>query len=142
MIDPEQIRNVRQAFSDALSLYVGAGRRFSVGDVAAATGVGQDAIRRYLRNESCPEWHNAMSLIRVLPVEFAETVLRPAGLSGVRRTGDETITGLSLMRDITQGAAVLADALADGHIDHQERAVCRTELTKAVVAISQFLVKL
>lgn len=142
MVDPEQIRNVRRVFSDALNLYVGPGRRFSVGDVAAVTGVGTDAIRRYLRSESCPEWHNAMSLITVLPVEFAETVIRPAGLSGLRRTGDESVTGLSLMREITQGTAVLADALADGHIDHQERAVCRKELTEALVAISQFLAKL
>lgn len=134
----EQPKNIRAIFRDNLSLFVGAGRRFEVEDVAAAIGKSPDTIRRYLRGESCPEWENAVALLAVLPPEFAAAVLRPAGLTGLRRIDGDS-TGPETLRDVAQAAAVLATALVDGRIDHTELPEVRKELTEAMVAIAHFL---
>lgn len=136
----ERVPNARKVFRDNLSLFVGAGRRFEVEDVAAAIGKSADTVRRYLRGESCPEWENAVALLAVLPPEFAAAVLRPAGLTGFRRIDGDS-SGPETMRDVAQAAATLAAALVDGRIDHTERPAIRRELTEAMVAIAQFLAK-
>lgn len=134
----EQVRNVRAIFRDNLVLFVGAEKRFEVEAVAGASGLSVDTIRSYLRGATCPEWSNAVTLLRILPTEFATAVLRPAGLTGMRRI-DGGITSGETLRDIAQAAATLATALADGRIDHTELPAIRRELTEAMVAIAQFL---
>lgn len=138
MVDPEQTWNTRNVFRDTLALFVGQGRRFSVEAVSAATGIGCDAIRAYLRGQSCPEWANAIAILNVMPAEFANAVLQPAGLSGARKV-DATSTAAETLREITEGAAALASALADGRIDHTEWPTVRKELIEAQVSISQLL---
>lgn len=134
----ERAKNTRQIWRDTLALFVGAGRRHQVEEVASAIGVGADTIRRYLRGESCPEWENAVAIMAVLPVEFAAAVLRPAGLTGLRRI-DGDCTANETMSDVAQATAVLAAALVDGRIDHTEWPKVRRDLTKAMAGISQFL---
>lgn len=136
----ERQRNIRAVFRDTLSLFVGPGRRFQVEDVAAAIERGPDTVRRYLRGESCPEWDSGVLLLGALPPEFGTAVLRPAGLTGFRRIDGATSSGEAL-RDVTQAAATLATALADGRIDHTELPVIRQDLTEAMVAIAQFLAR-
>ncbi len=136
----ERSRNIRSIFRDNLSLFVGTGRRFEVDDVAAAIGKNPDTVRRYLRGESCPEWENAVALLAVLPPAFAAAVLRPAGLTGLRRIDGDSTAG-ETMREVARAAAVLAAALADGRIDHTEIPTVRRELTEAMVAIAQFLAR-
>lgn len=138
MVDPEQSANTRHVFRDTLALFVGQGRRFSVEAVSAATGIGVDAIRSYLRGQSCPEWCNAVGILNVLPAEFAAAVLRPAGISGVRKIDAET-TPAETLREVAEGAAALATALADGRIDHTEWPAVRKELTEAMVSIASLL---
>lgn len=105
----EQARNAREVFCDTLSLFVGPGRRFEADAIGAATGITADTIRRYLRRESCPEWANAIALLRVLPPEFAASVLRPAGLTGLRRIDGSSPPGETL-REMAEGVAELAKA--------------------------------
>lgn len=136
--DVEHLVNIRRLFRNTLSAFVGPGRLYPVEVVAAATQMKPDTIRRYLRGESCPEWHNAVAIMGVLPPEFANTILHPAGLTGLRRIGGEC-TAAETLREVAEGAAVLASALADGRIDHTELPAIRKELTEALVAISQFL---
>ena len=130
--------NIRQLFRNTLNAFVGPGRMYPVEVLASATQMNPDTVRRYLRGESCPEWHNAVAIMGVLPPEFANTVLHPAGLTGLRRVGGEC-TPAETLREVAEGAAVLAAALADGRIDHTELPAIRKELTEALVAISQFL---
>lgn len=136
----ERRQNTRQLWRDTLSLFVGAGRRFEVEAVAAAINKSPDSIRRYLRGESCPEWDSAVDILDLLPVEFATSVLRPARLTGFRRIDGEATPGETL-RDVSQAAAILATALADGRIDHTELPAIRRQLTEAMVAIAQYLAK-
>ena len=120
MARPEHIENARRVFSDNLALFVGSGRRFSGEAVSAATAMSPDTIRAALRGHSCPDWPNALALIDVLPGEFGAAVLRPAGLTGIRKIDAET-TPSETLREIAEGAAALAGALADGRIDHAAR---------------------
>ncbi|MBF0169067.1 MAG: hypothetical protein HQL45_15705 [Alphaproteobacteria bacterium] len=137
----EHQRNTRSVFRDALSLFVGQGKRFSVEAIAAASGIGTATIHAYLNGRSCPEWVNAVALLNVLPVEFAAAVLRPAGLAGLTRIDGE-VSAAETLGQVAEGVASLATALADGRIDHQELPRVRQELTEAMVAITQFLQKL
>lgn len=135
---PEPMTNIRAVFRDTLALFVGPGRRFEVETMAAATGISADTFRRYLRGESCPEWANAVAILGVLPPEFAAAVLRPAGLTGLRRVAGD-ITPAATLAEVLEGATALAAALADGRIDHTERPRVLRELTEAMTAIAQFL---
>jgi len=137
----ERGRNIRTVWRDTLALFVGPGRRFEADALAAAIGRSPDTVRRYLRGEGCPEWDTAVLILAALPPEFAAAVLRPAGLSGLRRIDGETSPAETL-RELCEGAATLAAALADGRIDHTELPAIRRELTEAMVAISQFLAAL
>ncbi|SBV94034.1 conserved hypothetical protein [uncultured Alphaproteobacteria bacterium] len=137
---PEHMQNVRQLLCRCLNVYVGPGRLYPVEVIASGIGTSADTVRRWLRGESCPEWPNLSALLAILPPEFANALLAPAGLTGARRIDGESTHGETL-REITEAAATLAAALADGRIDHTERPKVVKELTEAMVAISQWLAK-
>lgn len=134
----ERMPNARTIFRDGLAHFVGPGRYVRVEQAAADSGIGADTIRRYLRGESCPEWVNGLALLHILPPDFAAAVLRPADLAGFYRIGGTCAAGEAL-RELTEGAAALARALADLRIDHTEAPIVRQALTEAAIAIAQFL---
>lgn len=137
-VSPEQQVNTRQLFCRYLNAYVGPGRMFPVEVIASGIGSNPDTVRRWLRGESCPEWHNAVAILAILPPEFANSVLAPAGLTGARRIDGDT-TDAETLREIAEAAAAMAKALADGRIDHTERPTVTKELREALVAIAQWL---
>ena len=136
----EPAEELKKSFCDSLALFVGANRRYGVEEVAAATGISTDSLHRYLRGETCPKWDKAVQLLTVLPVEFGLALLRPAGLTGLRRIDGDS-SGPETMRDIALAAADQAAALADGRIDHTERPVIRRSLNTAMVAIATYLAR-
>lgn len=140
VLNVEQLVNTRHLFCRYLNVYVGPGRMFSVEVIASGIGSNPDTVRRWLRGESCPEWHNAVAILAILPPEFANAVLAPAGLTGARRIGGDC-SHAETLREITEAAAALAAGLADGRIDHTERPTIRRELSEAMVAIAQWLAK-
>jgi hypothetical protein len=141
MSDPEHNRNTDKAFCDALNLFVGRGKRFSIAGMASATGIAENTLGCYLRGTSTPAFYNQVRLQTALPPEFANELLRLSNLAGARRIDGET-TPPETLREITEGAAALAAAWADGHIDHTEKPKVRKELTEAMCAISQLLSQL
>lgn len=136
--DDEQLKNLRGLIRDTLSLFVGHGRRFEADAVGAACCKTGASIHSYLRGNSVPDLPTGILLMGAMPVEFASAILRPAGLTGLRRLDGET-TPAETLREVLEGASALAAALADGRIDHTERPRVRRELNEAMVAIAQFL---
>lgn len=139
-IDQEHTRNIRHLTRRLLNVYIGPGRLYPVEVIASGIGANADTVRRWLRGESCPEWPNLSALQAILPEEFTNALLAPAGLTGARRIDGDTTDGETL-REITEAAAVLAKAMADGRIDHTERPAVTQELREALVAIAQWLAK-
>lgn len=74
-----------RAFADALRLFTGHGRRFSVQALAAASGVRPRTVESYLCGQATPGWAAALSLAAVLPVEFLDAALLPTGRGAVDR---------------------------------------------------------
>lgn len=139
-IDPEHMRNIRQLTCRLLNVYIGPGRLYPVEIIASGISVSADTVRRWLRGESCPEWPNLCALMAILPPEFANASIAPAGLTGARRIDGDT-TDAETLCDLTEAAAALARALEDGRIDHTERPGVTTQLREAQVAIANWLAK-
>jgi hypothetical protein len=136
----EHIRNTNEIFRRSLNAFVGRTKAWPIEDFAGKTGVDANHICRWLRGENCPAWFNIVSILTVLPPAFGNAILRPTGLTGLRRVNGAT-TDAEALRDIAEAAAVLASALADGRIDHTERPRVARELREALVAIAQWLAK-
>lgn len=141
MSELEHTANARSAYRDALSLFVGRGKRFEIKDVAAATGMHPDTLCRALTGTSCPDWANTVALMAVLPVEFSEMILRPAGITGARRIDGE-IHPSAVLSETADAVSALAAALADGRIDHTERPRVLKEATEAICALSQLVAQI
>jgi hypothetical protein len=133
LVDSERMR---QGIADALSLYVGPGKRFPREMIASATGMEVRTVKAHCLGQTPPSVGALFSYFRVLPVEFAEHVLGLAGLCGVRRV-DADADARRCLAEVTQGAAALAEALADGRIDHREKRHLARELREAATAAEQ-----
>lgn len=128
----------RTVWWDSFAEHVGRGRAVSVDGLVADTGIGTDSVRSYLRRQSCPDWTNGTLILKSLPPAFAAAVLRPADLAGFHRPGGACAPGEAL-RELTEGAAAMARALADLRIDHTEAPIVRQALTEAAIAIATYL---
>jgi hypothetical protein len=128
---------LKRGVADALSLYVGPGRRFSREMMASATGQEVRTVKGHCLGEVVPGLGAMFAYLRVLPVEFAEHVLSFAGLGGVRRLEADN-DARRVMAEVAEGLSVLAGAMADGHIDHTERPKVIKELREAAVAAEGF----
>lgn len=110
-----------QRLQDALRILVGRGKKYSVQGVAEATGIKARTIESYLSGDATPGMNGLLSLCSVLGPSFTSDVLAPCGQ--VARAADtdapEYMRAISMMGE---GCSILADALADGYVDHQERA--------------------
>lgn len=141
MSNLEHIVNSRNVYRDALNLFIGRGRRYEIKEIAAAINAHPDTLARALNGVSCPDWVNTTALMRVLPIEFAEMMLRPAGITGVRRL-DGTTTPAEALSEVAEATAALAAALADGRIDHTERPKVLKEASEAICALSHLVAQL
>lgn len=109
--------------SDAMRLFVGRGRRFSCAAVAAATGIPQRTVESYVHGEATPSLANLLRLVAVLPCEFTNMLLAPAGKGHVAEVdaGDDGL--LDIHRQASAVNAMIAGFLSDdGRIDHREEA--------------------
>ena len=115
--------NAKQLIGDTLRLYVGAHRRFSFADIAAATGIKEGTLRSYVASDG-PEmpFHVLVQVFSVLPIEARGRVLAPLGVTVREADADDHTT---LRRTLAQASRLVADgteALEDGALDHRERA--------------------
>ncbi|KRS17512.1 hypothetical protein RIdsm_02515 [Roseovarius indicus] len=124
---------------DALRLRVGRGKRYSVQGLADAARIKPRTIESYLSGDATPGLNGFISLCAVLGPAFTSDVLAEAGL--VARSADadepEHMRAISLM---SEGTRMIADALADGYVDHQERAKIKPHADR-IIAIMEPLAR-
>lgn len=68
-----------EAFHDLFDLFVGAGKRFSIKEIARATGISCDTISNWSQGISAPQFDNLMILCRVMPFEFKSRFIAMLG---------------------------------------------------------------
>lgn len=125
--------------ADTLRLFVGRGRRWpSCAALAAAAGLSPRAVEGYVAGEQTPGLAALLSLLAVLPPEFADALLAWTELSVIPRHAEAGAHG-RLLAECAGLTAGFAAAMADGHIDHRERAMLRTAAAEVVVRLNGFL---
>ena len=129
-----------RSFADALRLFVGQGKRFTVEAVAEASGVTVRNILAYRGGECGATFENAMAIIAVMPPEFAQQALKSSGIIEVKKAEpDAKACARRLNTRLAQHAARLAEMLEDGRIDHQEEAELRRSLPELQAKITRYL---
>ncbi len=125
-----------RGIADALSLFVGPGKRYPRELIAQATQLDLRTVKAHCLGQTPPSVGALFAYFRVLPVEFADHVLGMAGLGGVRKV-DADGDAFRTMKELADGVSVLASALADGRIDHTERPKVARELREAAASAEQ-----
>lgn len=123
MSDPQSISQelVQKRLTEALRKHVGLGRSFSVSDFSVATGIPERTIKSYQGGQATPGLSYLLRMMAVLPVEFTDMVLSPAGLGNVSRTDGTGTNSLAVHAMASELNSLIAQALAnDGVIDHRE----------------------
>lgn len=69
----------------AINAFVGPAQPRSLAWLARESGIGETALADYAAGRATPGLPDFLTLCVVLPCEFADIVLMPAGLGGVRR---------------------------------------------------------
>jgi len=140
MSDPRAITQeiVQIRLEDAMRLFVGSGRRFSVNAVSAATGIPARTIKSYQQGEAVPGLGNLLRIFAVLPPEFAEMLLAEAGLCGVRPAEQVAPCGYKAMAQLSARIHRLSTAMKDGRINHQERPPLAMEMRTLAVEMGAF----
>lgn len=108
-ITDEQVAAV---ISKALSLLVGKGRRYTVDEVAAATGIPLRTLQDYHAGTSIPGGVNLLRLITWFAEdhpEFGLAILRPTGLLESPTEGQ--ILAIKTLRRALPGVAAAVEAL-------------------------------
>ncbi|MDY0241649.1 MAG: hypothetical protein RBR34_05660 [Rhodospirillaceae bacterium] len=132
---------VRDRAAAALRTCVGDHKPVTRDMLIAETGFDARTVKAHVLAETTPTLVAFLSYAHVLGPTYASPIVALAGLSGLRRIEGVT-TPSETLREIAEGAAALAGALADGRIDHTEAPKVVKELTEALVAISALLASL
>lgn len=109
----------------ALRLFVGRGRRYSVKQLANATGVKDRIIECAMTDAGSVDYRPLppeclFSLISFLGADFTNEFLHLTGLGAFEIPDDEPDPG-EVAADNTDDNAVVVRAAIDGHFDHDER---------------------
>lgn len=133
-----------QRLAAGLRLYVGRGEQkpYSVAMIADATGISASAIEKYMAGDATPGLANALTLFAVLGPAFVNHLIEPAGLTGVRRLDPVAKAAADVMSDLAGETARFAKALADGRIDHVERAELRRTLPALIETLTDLQAEL
>lgn len=121
-----------QAFGEALGLFVGRGRRYSVKQLANGSGVPDRLIESAMCDPDSTEYRalkpeHILSLSRFLGAPFAAEWMKRAGLGAFELPDDEAVPLAVLVADASDNTADLAAMAADDRLDGRDHA----ELTSA-----------
>ena len=125
--------------SAGLGLYVGTGRRYSYGALSDAIGVDKRTIQAHAHGQCTPEVPHLLRYMAVLPDAFAGHVLGLIGISVSRDTDAETLGPSTIVVRMTARLSLLAEALEDGRIDHQERNELIREMSALTSELTAFV---
>jgi hypothetical protein len=109
-----------QKLDDALRIRVGRGRRYSFASLSDATGIATRTLESYVHGAS-PTLANFLSLCAVLGPGFTSDVLAVSGQSAKEGTLDDP-EHMRVLCHLTSLSAQIAEAVADGYVDHREAA--------------------
>lgn len=127
---PVTSETYRSRVAAALLPLVGDRKAFSRAMLAGTSGQDDRTVKAHCLGEAGPGGHVLLTYMAVLPETFAAAVLDLAGISGVRRV-EGGISPQAALAEIAEGTAALAEALADGRIDHHEIPHLLKELREA-----------
>lgn len=106
--------------AEALRRHIGRGQRLSVDQASQLTGISEAVIRGHMAEVSSPNMANLQAYLQGLGVEFQLDLLAPLGVVPV---GAEDIGHSVMTADAAVMTAHLSQALADGVVDHKEKAI-------------------
>jgi predicted oxidoreductase len=134
-IDTEMIA---RAVGDALHSRVGPRRPMSDAEAAAALGCDERSIRAYRLANQSPKAFTLLRMFVVFGEEFANDVLALAHLH-CQTLAEGEADELLLNRDTAHLLNEMADALADGHVDHLERRRIREKAKRVRVRLNAYI---
>lgn len=119
LADDQFGRDLAIAQADLFRLYVGPSRRFSWGDLSAATLIPVSTLKSYANGVAMP-LHVALRLIAVLPPEAGNRLLRPSGyrLAPIEPEDDDWA---GIGAEASMLTFEIFEAKSDGFVDHRER---------------------
>lgn len=116
---------------DALALFVGRGRRYSVDAAAGAADIKPRTLKSYVEGKATPGLHVFLSLAAAMPLAWTNSILSLAGLRAERIEDDDVCAG-SVMVTVARLNLALTEALEDGKLDHVERRILAPLLQQAI----------
>lgn len=125
--------------STGLQAMVGRGRPLSVELTSQASGIPGKNIENYRAGRATPAYHYTLSLYGALGPAFVNSQLETVGLGGVRRldASDAPSPG-EMLAHMSAEAAILAEMLIDGRLDHVERAQLEKRLRFLISQLEAF----
>lgn len=112
-------------FRDALRLFVGRGRRYSVKQVSIGTGISVRMIESFMAPVDStdfrkPDLEEVLTLAAFLRSDFTSELLAPVGQSAFDMPEDDLPPG-QIAADNAEDNAVVTRAAMDGKFDAEER---------------------
>lgn len=125
-------------FKAALGACVGHKKAYSVDMVSEGTEIPERTIRSYVFDDKTPGLGNLLLLFKFLPLTFTNHILNFVGLHA-RRISPGEQSEPKFMIEASGVVHRLAEMLADGRIDHQERPVL-IALLRSIIESAQALI--
>lgn len=114
--------NARLAVATAMSRHVGRGRAHDLDGLSEKTRIKRRTLQSYAQAQATPPYENLIKLMRELPEDFADEILRPAGLGGVSRLSSEDACDMKLLAIMNGASGEIATAYAEkGKVCHVRR---------------------
>lgn len=132
--DPPGAEVFQAVFTTALRDYVGTynseGKSMTLAELATAIGKekSQRTVQSWRDGDSCPRGADLFAVMAVLPTGFSNRLLELAGLGGAQSLVGPGIDLHGLAADTASYLALHTNHMADGRIDHRERAVQEQKL--------------
>ena len=108
---------------DAMNLRVGKGKTHPFKSLAEVTGIKERTLRSYV-DDSFPTAAGLLSLCTALGPAFTSDILAMIDQSA-QSSDDECPQHMPTLCAATAFSSLLAEAMADGHVNHREAAVLR-----------------
>ena len=114
-------------------------RRFTIDQIAAASGVKVRAIRTYMANDPTearePCLAAALSLAVVLGPRAVSAIVALIGYAATPLDEADELQPMQMVADMMQPLATIAAAAADGRIDHIELPGCKNAADLIIAAV-------
>lgn len=129
-----------QQIARAIGLFVGAGRKYSVAEVAIGTGIPSRTVSSYIasgEDRRTPSSDKLLVLMHFLGIEFSSKVLGCIGIGAHDIEVKHDRPG-AVIATLAAATALIAEMATDGTIDHRERAQLEPVADKVIATMQSF----